>query len=67
LQREAAARLKAARAKTAQHQAKLPYAMRTKHRGVGTISRARELVSNPVAARQAIIASVVLGKPKALE
>jgi hypothetical protein len=68
LQREAAARLKAAQAKTAQNQAKLPYSLRVRGRGGrGAISRARELVSNPVSARQAIIASVVLGSPKALE
>ncbi len=68
LQREAAARLKAAQAKTAQNQAKLPYSLRARGLGGrGAISRARELVSNPVSARQAIIASVVLGSPKALE
>lgn len=67
LQREAAARLKVAQAKTAQHQAKLPYSVHARRRGKGTISRARELVSNPGSARQAIIASVVLGPPKGLE
>jgi len=64
-QAEAAARLREAQAKTARHQAT--------HRETipavrgGDILAARGLLSKPSSARQAVIASVILGQPKGLE
>lgn len=65
LQAEAAKQLRAAQAKTALH--RRPYALAEIPSGESDIRAARALLSNPWSARQAIIASVVLGPPKAFE
>jgi hypothetical protein len=63
-QAEAAARLREAQAKTARHHGG--------YQGTESVSRgrdilaARALLSKPSAARQAVIASVILGRPKGL-
>ena len=65
LQEEAAERLRKAQAKTAAHQR--GYGLIRRVSGREDIRAARALLASPRSARQAIIASVVLGTPRGLE